>query len=126
MSEVKAKKAFGHPAIVFTISQPAVKYHKRRRNFKLFILYHFFVSSKCCSRHSVRSNSWSKNAHSEFQTLLQHALQKFYKLDEEEFGIVSPGLEFAQMKHEQVNIRFLCLKKGGKPSNDEGVKNESN
>ena len=38
---------------------------------------------------------------------LAKATEKIQELDEEDFGIVSPGLELAQMKHERVNIRIF-------------------
>ena len=43
----------------------------------------------------------------EFQGALIQATEKIQNLDEEDFGIISPGLELAQMKHERVNIRIF-------------------
>ena len=43
----------------------------------------------------------------EFQDDLMKATEKIQHLDEEDFGIVSPGLELSQMKHERVNIRIF-------------------
>ena len=43
----------------------------------------------------------------EFQSALTGATEKIQSLDEEDFGMVSPGLELSQMKHERVNIRIF-------------------
>ncbi len=42
-----------------------------------------------------------------FQPLLQQALQHILQADQEEFGAVTPGLEIAQMQHEQLHVRLF-------------------
>ncbi len=43
----------------------------------------------------------------DFQDALVQATAKIQDLSEEDFGIISPGLELSQMKHERVNIRIF-------------------
>ena len=41
------------------------------------------------------------------QPVLVEAVEKIEQLDEADFGIVSPGIELSQMRHERVNIRIF-------------------
>lgn len=103
---IKEKKSFGHPSIVFTI----IGHHLgvSQKDTTLFYLYST-VSS--IVQNAVRAIPLGQTAGQktiqEFQETLTIATEKIQFLDEEDFGIVSPGLELAQMMHERVNIRIF-------------------
>lgn len=103
---IENKQSFGHPAIVFTM----VAQHLgiSRGNCVLYYLYSV-VSSLV--QNAVRAIPLGQTAGQtlmhDFQNHLVAAVSTIQHLDEEDFGIVSPGLELSQMKHERVNIRIF-------------------
>ena len=103
---IKEKKSFGHPAIVFTMIGHHLGVPQINHDSLLFILYRFKSCSKCGTSDSFRTNSRTKN-HSGVSRCFSQATEKIQDLDEEDFGIISPGLELSQMKHERVNIRIF-------------------
>lgn len=100
------KQSFGHPAIVFAM----IAHHLgiSRRNCVLYYLYSV-VSSLV--QNAVRAIPLGQTAGQriihDFQSHLVSATTKTQHLNEDDFGIVSPGLELSQMKHERVNIRIF-------------------
>ena len=104
---IQQKQSFGHPAIVFTMIGHHLGVSKSTTT--LFYLYSTISS---LVQNAVRaiplgSDSWSKNQFRNFRMHLVQATEKIQDLDEDDFGIISPGLELAQMKHERVNIRIF-------------------
>jgi urease accessory protein len=103
---IQQKKSFGHPAIVFTM----IGHHLgvSQENTTLYYLYSTLSS---LVQNAVRAIPLGQTAGQktiqEFQGPLAKATEKIQALDEEDFGIVSPGLELAQMMHERVNIRIF-------------------
>ena len=103
---INQKQSFGHPAIVFTIIGHHLAVSKSTTT--LFYLYSTISS---LVQNAVRAIPLGQTAGQktiqEFQGALIQATEKIQNLDEEDFGIISPGLELAQMKHERVNIRIF-------------------
>ncbi|MED4533939.1 urease accessory protein UreF [Metabacillus fastidiosus] len=103
---IKDKKSFGHPAIVFMM----VGFHLGIQK-KTTILYYLYSSISSLIQNAVRAiplgQTEGQKIIQEFQQSLEEAVLKIESLDEEDFGIVSPGLELSQMKHERVNIRIF-------------------
>ncbi len=103
---IKNKQSFGHPAIVFTM----VGYHLGvpKATTTMYYLYSTVVS---LVQNAVRAIPLGQTAGQktiqEFQGELMKATEKIQQLEEEDFGIVAPGLELSQMKHERVNIRIF-------------------
>jgi urease accessory protein len=103
---IKQKQSFGHPAIVFTM----IGHHLGvpQENTTLYYLYSTVTS---LVQNAVRAIPLGQTAGQktiqEFQEALAKATETIQDLDEEDFGIVSPGLELAQMMHERVNIRIF-------------------
>lgn len=103
---IRHKQSFGHPAIVFTM----VGYHLgvSQENTTLYYLYSTVLN---LVQNAVRAIPLGQTAGQkiiqEFQNDLAKATEKIQLLNEEDFGIVSPGLELAQMMHERVNIRIF-------------------
>ncbi|WP_048827662.1 urease accessory protein UreF [Bacillus sp. B-jedd] len=103
---IKKKQSFGHPAIVFT----AVAHHLGATSETATLLY-LYSAVMNLVQNAVRAiplgqTAGQKIIHS-LHGMLEEAVAKIQELDEGDFGIVSPGLELAQMKHERVNVRIF-------------------
>ncbi|NEU31840.1 urease accessory protein UreF [bacterium LRH843] len=103
---IKAKKSFGNSAIVFTI----LAYHLQVSK-KETVLYYLYSSISSLIQNAVRAIPLGQTAGQkiihEYKEKLASATAKIEQLEEEDFGIASPGLEISQMKHERVNIRIF-------------------
>lgn len=103
---IKNKQSFGHAAIVFTIVGHYLKVEKETT-----ILYFLYSTIVSLIQNAVRAiplgQTTGQKILAKFQQELLEATDKIGKLDEEDFGIVSPGLELSQMQHERVKIRIF-------------------
>ncbi|OCA84113.1 urease accessory protein UreF [Bacillus sp. FJAT-27225] len=103
---IKHNVSFGHPAIVFTI----VGHHLGVPS-STTILYYLYSTVSSLVQNAVRAIPLGQTAGQktiqEFQRVLTEATDKVEAMDEDDFGIVSPGLELSQMQHERVNIRIF-------------------
>ena len=103
---IEAKQSFGHPSIVFTM----VAQHAGVPKSTVVLFYLYSVVSGIV-QNAVRGIPLGQTAGQiilrDIQIVLAEAVQTIEQLDEEEFGIVSPGLELSQMRHERVNIRIF-------------------
>jgi urease accessory protein len=106
MNEVKAKKAYGHPAVVFALASLQLNITKEDA-----VLSHLYASISSLVQNAVRGIPIGQTDGQKtlvlFQPLLQQALQHILQADQEEFGAVTPGLEIAQMQHEQLHVRLF-------------------
>ena len=100
------KQSFGHPAVVFTMVGHHLEVPKSTT-----ILYYLYSTVSSLVQNAVRAIPLGQTAGQktvqEFHDVLIQATEKIQRLNEEDFGIVSPGLELSQMKHERVNIRIF-------------------
>ncbi|MFP3668478.1 urease accessory protein UreF [Priestia sp. SIMBA_032] len=103
---ISKKMSFGHPSIVF-----AMVAHHLVVEQSTAVLYYLYSSVLNLVQNAVRAIPLGQTAGQqiihEFQEKLHDATIKIKNLSEEDFGIVSPGLELSQMKHERVNIRIF-------------------
>lgn len=103
---LRNKQASGHPAIVFSMVGYKLKVDKRTT-----ILYYLYSTIVGLVQNAVRAIPLGQTAGQKiintFQEKLQTAANKVIRLEESEFGIVSPGLELAQMQHERVGVRIF-------------------
>ena len=103
---IQQKQSFGHPAIVFTIIG-----HHLAVSQSTTTLFYLYSNLSSLVQNAVRAIPLGQTAGQkiiqEFQGALVQATEKIEDLDEEDFGITSPGLELAQMRHERVNIRIF-------------------
>lgn len=103
---IETKQSFGHPAIVFTM----VAHHLgvSCSNSILYYLYSVVVS---LVQNAVRAIPLGQTDGQQIiffiQNRLEDAVAKIQNLSEDDFGIVSPGIELSQMMHERVNIRIF-------------------
>lgn len=103
---IKAKQSFGHPAIVFTMIGHFLQVEKETT-----ILYYLYSTILSLIQNGVRAIPLGQTAGQKilasFQQELVQATDKISQLSEDDFGIVSPGLELSQMRHERVRIRIF-------------------
>jgi urease accessory protein len=103
---INQKKSFGHPSIVFTMVGHHLGVSKSTTT-----LYYLYSAISSLVQNAVRAIPLGQTAGQktiqQFQGSLVQATEKIQGIDEEDFGIISPGLELSQMKHERVNIRIF-------------------
>lgn len=104
--EMKKKNAFGHPAIVFSMVAHGLSVTKQDT-----ILYYLYSSISSQVQNAVRAIPLGQTAGQtishQFIPELTQAVDRIMELTKDDFGIVSPGIELSQMKHERVNIRIF-------------------
>ncbi|MBB4823448.1 urease accessory protein [Sporosarcina luteola] len=104
--KIRNKEAYGHPAIVFTIVG-----HHLGVSSESTILYYLYSVVSSLVQNAVRAIPLGQTAGQQviqqFQDTLLDATEKIKTIDPDDFGIVSPGLELAQMQHERVGIRIF-------------------
>ena len=103
---IKEKRSFGHSALAFTIVGHYLQVDK-----EMTIRYYLYSTIAALVQNAVRAiplgQTTGQQIIHEFQQELSVATANVMKLDSIDFGIVSPGLEVAQMQHERVNIRIF-------------------
>jgi urease accessory protein len=103
---VGAKLSFGHPSIVFTM----VAHHLGVSKSTTILFYLYSIVSSLV-QNAVRGIPLGQTAGQrilhDIGPSITEAVEKIEQLDEENFGIVSPGIELSQMRHERVNIRIF-------------------
>ncbi|MNJ61621.1 Urease accessory protein UreF [compost metagenome] len=104
--EMKNKNAFGHPAIVFSMVAHGLGVTKQDT-----ILYYLYSAISSQVQNAVRAIPLGQTAGQtishHFISELTQAVDRIIELTKDDFGIVSPGIELSQMKHERVNIRIF-------------------
>lgn len=105
-SRIKDKLSYGHPAVVFTI----VGYHLGVDK-ETTILYYLYSTIIGLVQNAVRAIPLGQTNGQQviyrFQEELNRATETIMNLAEDEFGVISPGLELSQMQHEHVGIRIF-------------------
>ncbi|GAA0133920.1 urease accessory protein UreF [Paenibacillus sp. YSY-4.3] len=104
--EIKNKNAFGHPAIVFSMVAYGLSVTKQDT-----ILYYLYSAISSQVQNAVRAIPLGQTAGQmishQFIPEITQAVDRIMELTKDDFGIVSPGIELSQMKHERVNIRIF-------------------
>ena len=105
-SRIKEKTSHGHPAVVFTM----VGYHLGVDK-ETTILYYLYSTIVGLVQNAVRAIPLGQTNGQQviyrFQEELNIATETIMHLAEDEFGVISPGLELSQMQHEHVGIRIF-------------------
>lgn len=103
---IKKNEAFGHPAIVFTIAGHFLKVDRDTT-----VLYYMYTSIINLVQNAVRAIPLGQTAGQQIIYSMQNNLiatvKKINHLEEDDLGIVSPGIELAQMQHERVHVRIF-------------------
>lgn len=104
--EIRKNNSFGHPSIVFTMVSHGLGVTKADT-----ILYYLYSAISSQVQNAVRAIPLGQTAGQRilhtFNFELNAAVEKVLRLTIDDFGIVSPGLELSQMRHERVNIRIF-------------------
>lgn len=105
-ARIRKKESFGHPAIVFT----ALSHHLGAESATTTRLYLYSTATNLV-QNAVRAIPLGQTAGQKIiyslLGMVDSATEKIQELGEDDFGIVSPGLELSQMKHERVNVRIF-------------------
>jgi urease accessory protein len=100
------KESFGHPAVVFTMVGRHLGVSKEKT-----ILYYLYVTIVDLVQNAVRAipigQTSGQKIIQQFQKKITAATKEILKMDEFEFGIISPSLELSQMQHERVAVRIF-------------------
>lgn len=106
LMRVKAKASFGHPSVAFTIIVHHLHISKDEG-----LLAFLYSSIAALIQNGVRGIPLGQTAGQrlllEMQPILTQAVQKIQRLDAEDLGMVSPGLEISQMRHERLQVRLF-------------------
>lgn len=103
---VKTQRSFGHPAIAFAI----ITQHLHIP-LPIALLSFLYSSTASLIQNGVRGiplgQTDGQRLIQEAQIPLRQAAKRIAELDENQFGITSPGLELSQMRHERLHIRLF-------------------
>lgn len=102
----KEKRDYIHPAIVFAIVCDHLKIPK-----DITVLSYLYTSVQTLVQNAVRGIPLGQTDGQKLLVFVQpyliEAVQTIYALTEEDLGAVTPGLEIAQMQHEQLSVRLF-------------------
>lgn len=103
---IRKRQSFGHPAIVFTM----VCHHLEVSPLST-TTYYLYSAISSLVQNAVRAiplgQTIGQQLLLDIQSSISQAAERIQGMDGRDFGIVSPGLELAQMIHEHVNIRIF-------------------
>ncbi|USG65035.1 urease accessory protein UreF [Brevibacillus ruminantium] len=106
LERIRSGQSKGHPALVF-----AMLAHHLQIPLSVAVLSFLYSSTASLIQNGVRGiplgQTEGQQLFRELQTHLQSAQKTIQRLDLDDFGAVSPGLELAQMRHERLHIRLF-------------------
>lgn len=106
IGKIRMKEAFGHPAITFAIISHFLQIDKKQA-----ILTYLHSTIVTLVQNGVRGiplgQTDGQRILVEVQPYLLKTIEKIETLDVDDFGAVAPGLEIAQMRHEQLLVRLF-------------------
>ena len=106
MDQVKARKCFGHPAIAFAMIAHGLNIPKSTA-----VLTYLFSSVTSIIQNAIRGiplgQTDGQQLIKESQSLIIKSWDIIEKLTEEDFGVMPPGLEISQMRHERLHVRIF-------------------
>ncbi|OLN23026.1 urease accessory protein UreF [Domibacillus antri] len=104
--QIRRKEVNGHPSIVFALAAHHVRADKEDA-----VAAHIFSSVHSLIQNAVRAIPLGQTDGQRILLALQPLIQditiQIEKLTEEELGMNMPGLEIAQMRHEQLPVRLF-------------------
>jgi urease accessory protein len=106
LKKIQKKEAYGHPAIVFAIICHFLKIDKKQA-----ITTFLYSTISTLVQNGVRGIPLGQTAGQrimlELQPYLFKAGETVEYLNTDDFGAVAPGIEIAQMRHEQLHVRLF-------------------
>jgi urease accessory protein len=104
--KIEQEHCHGHPAIAFALIGHFLGVDQRT-----MIRYYLYSSLVSLVQNAVRAiplgQTDGQKIIVQFQAEISKAIATITGLTEDDLGVVSPGLELAQMRHERVNIRIF-------------------
>lgn len=105
-SKIKAKELFGHSSLLFAIVLEAFK-----MGLPMILSCYLFSSISTLIQNGVRAiplgQTDGQKILRELQQFIQEQVSKTLNVPEDDFGGCVPGLEIAQMRHEQLSVRLF-------------------
>ncbi|QIZ06700.1 urease accessory protein UreF [Priestia megaterium] len=106
LKKIRAKEAYGHPGIAFSIICQYLGIEKRKG-----ILTFLYSSMVTLIQNGVRGIPLGQTAGQRILLELHPYLQKTTEIiegmDADDFGAVAPGIEISQMRHERLHTRLF-------------------
>lgn len=103
---IQEKKSNAHPAILFALAGHHLKISRDTT-----ILYYMYSTVINLVQNAVRAIPIGQTAGqqiiSNFQPILKKAVETINTLNESDFGTIAPGIEMAQLQHENVTVRIF-------------------
>lgn len=103
---IETKKAMGHPALVYALFCQSLGLSKR----ECMVTYLYNTSSSLV-QNAVRAiplgQTEGQKLLFQFQQCLEDGVEKIESLGKDDLGINLPGVELAQMQHEDAHIRLF-------------------
>nr|WP_317853475.1 urease accessory protein UreF [Neobacillus sp. Marseille-Q6967] len=103
---IRNNENFGHPAIVFAMICDFLKIDRDQA-----IVTYLYSNMVTLVQNGVRGIPLGQTAGQRIilslQPYLLKAVEKINRLDPEDLGVVAPGIEIAQMRHEKLSIRLF-------------------
>lgn len=103
---IKQKASFGHPVLVFTMAAHYLAVPKQET-----LIYYLYSTVVSLVQNAVRAIPIGQTAGQKIiqktHPVLYEIAEEIRRLDEEELGAISPGIELSQMQHERVNVRIF-------------------
>lgn len=104
--QITEKKAAGHPSIVFALCA-----HHLHADKQAAVAAHLFSAVHSLIQNAVRAIPLGQTDGQRIllflQPLIQQTVEKIEQLSEDDLGMNMPGLEIAQMRHEQLPVRLF-------------------
>ena len=105
-SRIKAKELYGHPSLVF-----AIVLEELEMELTTILSCYLFSSVSSLIQNGVRGiplgQTDGQKILRELQPFIQELVSKTLIVPEDDFGGCAPGLEIAQMRHEQLSVRLF-------------------
>ncbi|SMQ65104.1 urease accessory protein [Bacillus sp. OV166] len=106
LKKIRAKEAYGHPGIAFSIIYQYLGIEKRQG-----ILTFLYSSMVTLIQNGVRGIPLGQTAGQrillELHPYLQKTTEIIEEMDADDFGAVAPGIEISQMRHERLHTRLF-------------------
>ncbi|MDR4945571.1 urease accessory protein UreF [Neobacillus cucumis] len=104
--KVKQKEAYGHSAIVFAVISQFLQINQNQ-----MLLTYLYSTVGTLVQNAVRGIPLGQTAGQqvllELHPYLVEIVKRIDRMDQDDFGAVAPGIEIAQMRHEQLHVRLF-------------------
>ncbi|PLS03236.1 urease accessory protein UreF [Neobacillus cucumis] len=104
--KIKQREAYGHPAIVFAMISQFLLIEKNQ-----IILTYLYSTVVTLVQNAVRGIPLGQTAGQQvllaLHPYLDETVKRIDRMNKDDFGAAAPGMEIAQMRHEQLHVRLF-------------------